>query len=517
MTLHLCVRIGGKDRHDSKAGFSRLRLQQYIMQQVSQGRTDPKVWFGVRFVDGQTGRGIPLVELETVHRAVYVSDSNGWVAIADPGAMGREVFFHVRGHGYGVAADGFGYRGVRLQVEPGKRTVVRLQRTNIAERVCRLTGEGIYADSVLLGEKAPLQNPVGTGKVWGQDSALAVQYRGRMLWFWGDTNKPDYPLGNFRTTGAVATLPKGSRTAEQGLDFRYFTDKSGFARAIVPSNEPGPIWVFGVTVINGKMGPELWAHYSRMKDLGTVLAHGLVRWDEASETFRIVRDLPLKETWRFLEGHPLAVTENGIEYRASGNNFPLVRVRANPDDFVNPGAYQAYMCLNERGEVVRSSDGTPAYQWQAELPPITPDREAELIKAGKLKAEEARFLPRDERGEPVILHAGSVTYNPWRKRYLVIATRKGGKDSLLGEIWYSESEQPTGPWKRAVKITTHEKYTFYNPVHHPFLDTEGGRVIYFEGTYTEQFSGNARPTPRYDYNQILYRLDLSDPRLNTAR
>ena len=45
------------------------------------------------------------------------------------------------------------------------------------------------------------------------------------------------------------------------------------------------------------------------------------------------------------------------------------------------------------------------------------------------------------------------------------------------------------------------------------FDKDGGRVIYFEGTYTHTFSGNPEPTPRYDYNQIMYRLDLADPRL----
>jgi hypothetical protein len=39
-------------------------------------------------------------------------------------------------------------------------------------------------------------------------------------------------------------------------------------------------------------------------------------------------------------------------------------------------------------------------------------------------------------------------------------------------------------------------------------------VIFFEGTYTHTFSGNPEPTPRYDYNQMLYKLDLSDGRLN---
>src|SRR5206468_93282 len=33
------------------------------------------------------------------------------------------------------------------------------------------------------------------------------------------------------------------------------------------------------------------------------------------------------------------------------------------------------------------------------------------------------------------------------------------------------------------------------------------------GTYTHSFSGNSDQTPRYDYNQIMYKLDLGDKRL----
>ncbi len=38
-------------------------------------------------------------------------------------------------------------------------------------------------------------------------------------------------------------------------------------------------------------------------------------------------------------------------------------------------------------------------------------------------------------------------------------------------------------------------------------------MIYLEGSYVNTFSGNPHPTPYYEYNQIMYRLDLSDPRL----
>ena len=83
-----------------------------------------------------------------------------------------------------------------------------------------------------------------------------------------------------------------------------------------------------------------------------------------------------------------------------------------------------------------------------------------------------------------------------------------------GEIWFAEADTPLGPWVWARRVVTHHDYNFYNPTQHSFFDQEGGRVIYFEGTYTATFSGAKQKTPRYDYNQIMYRLNLDDPRLD---
>jgi hypothetical protein len=85
--------------------------------------------------------------------------------------------------------------------------------------------------------------------------------------------------------------------------------------------------------------------------------------------------------------------------------------------------------------------------------------------------------------------------------------------SYLGEVWYAEADSPTGPWTKARKIVTHDRMTFYNPVQHPFFDQDNGRIVYFEGTYANTFSKNPEKTPGYDYNQIMYRMDLSDQRL----
>ena len=59
--------------------------------------------------------------------------------------------------------------------------------------------------------------------------------------------------------------------------------------------------------------------------------------------------------------------------------------------------------------------------------------------------------------------------------------------------------------------------TFYNPRLHIEFTPEGSSLLFFEGTYTEQFANKPTPTPRYDYNQILYRLDLNVPGLKAAQ
>ena len=78
------------------------------------------------------------------------------------------------GHGYEYPADGFGIRGVALEVKPGETAQIKVKRVNIAERLYRVTGEGIYEDSVRLGRKVPIKQPLLNGQVTGQDSAQSV-------------------------------------------------------------------------------------------------------------------------------------------------------------------------------------------------------------------------------------------------------------------------------------------------------------------------------------------------------
>ena len=64
--------------------------------------------FTITVVDEETGRGVPLVELQTVNHLRYFTDSNGVVAFREPDLMGQSVYFDVR------------TRGQRCDPQPGE-------------------------------------------------------------------------------------------------------------------------------------------------------------------------------------------------------------------------------------------------------------------------------------------------------------------------------------------------------------------------------------------------------------
>src|SRR5690606_3783056 len=102
--------------------------------------------FAIKVVDESTGRGVPLVQLETVPHEIFITDSNGYVAITDPLLLNRKVYFTIFSHGYEYPKDGFGHAGVALHTKPGKEEVIKIKRINLAERLYRITGAGIYRD-----------------------------------------------------------------------------------------------------------------------------------------------------------------------------------------------------------------------------------------------------------------------------------------------------------------------------------------------------------------------------------
>jgi hypothetical protein len=470
----------------------------------------PEEYFGIHVIDEQTGRGVPLITLKTTNHIALTTDSAGWIAFDEPGLMNRAVYFSVEGPGYVMPKDGFGFVGVRLTPVAGKSVEVKVLRTNIAERLCRLTGQGIYRDSTLLGHEAPLPSPNLFADVMGQDSVQVVSWKGRYFWIFGDTNRPNYPLGNYHSTAAWSDAPdSGGLDPEHGIHFEYITDENGAVAKMLPVEEPGAVWLFGMHTVKDAANKEhLMAHFSRWRDLGKRLEHGLAELDESTGRFQRTTVLGDEFDWQHPQGNAVRTKGENGDWIYFSTPFCRTRVKASYDSVLNTSAYESLAWSAEQGD----------YVWQQALKPTTQKDEESLIAAKKMPEEKARMqVVAAQTGKPVHLHAGSVHWNKHRERWVMIAVQEGSAESYLGEVWYAEAKQIEGPWRKAVKIATHPKYSFYNPSHHAFFDQQEGRLIYFQGTYAETFSGNPIATPRYDYNQVMYRLDLDDERLKAAR
>ncbi len=476
--------------------------------------------FAIEVVDRETGRGVPMVQLETVNHIRLYTDSNGLVAFHEPGLMNGRVFFHVTSHGYEHPAYRFGYRWRALVVTPGGQAKIEIDRINVAQRLYRVTGGGIYRHSELVGRPTPTQNPQLNGLVLGSDSVQNAVYRGKIFWLWGDTNRPAYPLGNFNVPAAFSQLPgEGGLDPDVGIDLTYFLDESGFAKKTAPLEARGPTWLSSLFVLREADGRQrLFSHYVNVTNNMKTTERGLVEFDDQAAEFKKVAEFPLDGP--FLGGaQAFPCTVDGTDYVYFANPYPLTRVEATAEKLKRLENYEAFTPLeagsrlgDERFD--RHQDGSLRWGWKADTDVVHSTVLARLVKTGQASKNDGPFGLRDvDTGKPVMGHRGSVYFNEYRNRYVMIACETFGT-SMLGETWYAEADRPEGPWLYARKIITHERYSFYNPKQHPMFDQQGGRVIYLEGTYTATFSGNSIKTPWYDYNQILYKLELDDPRLN---
>jgi len=412
---------------------------------LASASAEPSRYFVVRVVDEQTGRGVPLVELRLPNDVKYWTDSAGVAALDEPSFHGCEAFLEVRSHGYEYPQETPLGRGVKLRIEPGKTRELSIRRTMIAERLYRLTGEGIYRDSMLAGLPVPAREPLLNAQVLGQDTVSAATYRGRLFWIWGDTIGPAY--WNFAVAAATSDLRDDPAVA---VNYRYFIDVQGRAKQMLPLPRKGFVWIEGLVTLNDPLGEErLVATYTRQDGLRFPDECGLALFRDAEQVFEPWVQMPC--TKEHLSSHP----------------------------FLHDGHWYLYPSLRAPND------------WNAIQDP-------------------KRWQKRDVQLPPNAKRPSCVVWNEYRQRWILLL-----EDT--GDVYYSEAKQPEGPYGKAVRVIHHDQYNFYNVATHTFFNQERGRMIFLEGTYTDSFSGAKEKTPRYNYNQVMYRLRLDDPRLREAQ
>ena len=313
----------------------------------------------------------------------------------------------------------------------------------------------------------------------GCDSVVTARFAGKQFWFWGDTNLAKYPLGIFNVSAATTTDFVPPARPPLQVRFDYFQNAQGAARGVADVPGDGPTWIWGAATLKDAQGREHLVA-SAVKVRGNMEAYrwDLVEWDRSAQKF-----LPVLTFWTKSPEHPKAPKvpdghalkwrdDQGKEWLLYCNPFPTLRC---------PATYEAWK---------------DSSTWEN----LTPDRTI-LTPAGK----------------KVEAHGGDLAWHPWSQRWLLLFTQKGGDSSFLGEIWLASAPSPTGPWTGARKVASHDNYTFYNPVLHPEAFRADSPVIHFEGTYVTTFTNNQQPTPRWDYNQVLYQVDLSQPAFQAAK
>lgn len=473
--------------------------------------------FMITITDADSGRGVPLVELKTRDGLCFYTDSAGRIAFYEPDLMDREVVFHVKSFGY-AAPPG---ETVTLTTTSGGAKQVAIKRINLAERLYRITGGGIYRDSVLLGQDVPLSEPLLSGKVLGQDTVAMTEYKGKLFWLWGDTDRPAYPLGNFKTSSAISHLPGASGLdPDEGVNLRYFMNRERFCKSMFPREDANLVWMSTLISVDSDGKERLVASYCAMDSSRQPFEKGIAVFDDESRTFR-----PLV---KYESKHHVLISSHAFKkdgYIYVNCPYPTIRVKADLASFCDPMGHEAFTCLvpgtgyqGADSKVQRDTQNRLVWGWKRNTAPLDDTQWGGLVKAGLVEESERWNGLRDvQTGKPVKMACGSAVYNACKDCWVMIVGQQFGK-SFLGEVWVAAAPAPQGPWRRARKIVTHyspeEVYTFYNVQQHPEFEREQGRYIYFEGTYVTTYCGNPNPTPRYDYNQMMYRLDLSDSRLD---
>jgi hypothetical protein len=389
---------------------------------------EPDKPFAITVVDAQTGRGVPLIELKTVHNVRLVTDSNGVAAFREPGLMDQTVFFHVTGHGYEFPKDGFGIRGKQVKVTPGGSVTLKVDRVNIAERLYRVTGAGIYRDSVLVGAKVPIQEPLLNARVLGSDSVMNAVYRGKLWWFWGDTQRPGYPLGNFHVPGATSGLPgKGGLDPDAGVDLAYFKDDTGFAKKTCEMPGKGPTWLTALAVLPDATGHErMYGSFVKVEPPLKLYGRGLVVWDDEKERFEKVRDVDMS-----LPAFPMGQAVRHGEYVYFASPYPMFRVKATAEAFADPARWETYTPLKQGSTLAapqldRDADGRVRFAWRHNTPAVGPAELPKLARHMKPAESPFRLCDRDT-GRPIFAHAGSVAWNEFRKCWTMLFVGSAGR------------------------------------------------------------------------------------------
>ncbi len=235
------------------------------------------------------------------------------------------------------------------------------------------------------------------------------------------------------------------------LRYDYVSDSSGTPRDVARMTGDGPTWLGGYCSLPDRSDRNrLVATYTKIRPPLTAYEKGLCVWNNETEKFEkhsvvctLTDESPKPPA--VPHGHPVFWhNDAGERFVLFGDPFPALRCPATFEAWSNPKMWE-------------------------QLKPQAPVPMQDAI---------TRIKP----------HRGTIAWSDYRKKWVTVFTQQFGESSQLGELWYAEADAPTGPWGSAIKVVTHNKYSFYNPQLHPEFTDSKSPILLFEATYTHTLS-----------------------------
>jgi hypothetical protein len=519
-------------------------VPQIFISNSIQASTNP--YFGIRIVDRDTHEGVPLVQLRTSNYIVNYSDSQGYVAFFEPGMMDHDVWFSVLTDGYTFSDDRTCKpsithpcdSGIILHTTPGKIITLTVERKQLAERVFRLTGQGIYRDSVLLNIPTPInESSMEMVAPIGQDTLMLTKYKGLNYWFFGDTVcAPSARQENCNGYGQHTIAATSIDQANQAPVLQYFTSNINGMQWPKPVTPVGDLnmntWTAAPFVINAGTPQEaMYAFY--LKPYSTSAdpspdKTGLVKWNESKQQFELLIEWPLNNGMEWLSnGHVVSAFApgEGVDgYVYFAGSFVLVRAPKNK--IAQLSAWESLTPLLSGSDMNNPKIDPKGWGWKKGMPVFHQSDETTLIAKGIMPLSQARMQIVDSiTKKPVVVDSGVVHWNAFLKKYILVFGN--------GQLYLAMSDSMTGPWNTAVVIAQHEDThsSCYNSIQVSALSDATERNIYVACSYTSMWSNDAPAAgipnvwstclfgqnahqncapvvPRYEYNNLVYRLDL---------
>lgn len=457
----------------------------------------------INVVEESTGQPIPMVKLIFHNGMIFYTDNQGIAAVRIPGLMGEQVRVVLRSPSPGYPGDFF-LGGAHVVLRPDGSDTITIERRNLAERLYRVTGMGLYRDSKLVGADVPIEDPLSNLDVISHGLGNQAVFKGKLYWFWDGHSTLRNPIPNLKLSGATSELPSsGGLDPRIGINLDYVTGFFG-VRRLLRIDENVQAVKRNVFVTEDSSGEQVLHAYYQLLDDGSRVEHGILLWDESGKQFKIVKEFP--------SGMKVRVCRNTIRIQTEGREWfyltcphPIVRVPARPDLFQDPSRYETFAPLDEEGN----------WGWQTQTETITNRDQPQLLESTSMTREDGLFHLTDVRtGQSILGMGGTVNWNEYRDKWIMVFTEALGR-SKHGEVWYAEADSPLGPWVYARRIATHRQstrfareFTYAFPKLHSYFQKQKGETVFFSGTFGK-FLTESAPVPRYEMNEMMYGLDVT--------